>query len=375
MVFAYHHAGGVGLWLFFIFSKHVVAPFFHVATHVIDTELVGLKGCHVIGHGVAELRIFLTVVCHVIEIVAAAVGVALAVVAAACGKLPLSLGGQAEDLAVELGGEQGVEPADEPLAVVPADITLRSIVTRGRAVHYCIPEIIGHLGLADKVVVEGYLVGRLLIFLAVIVAHGERAAIHRHHLKLRAVDSEGNCFGSTVHLIAKSEAQTDSYIGRSSPQAIGGADAIIITTVVAATNHTGISRGRACGICLVLGTIRIRPVKAPLSNIAAHIVDTEFVGLLGGHGTWRVIIRQIIPCHIVSIVAAAIEIALGLVATLGCILPFCLGGQAELLAAKLVGEQGGQTACKLLTFFPADIGNRQIVALVLAGVAAHHGLP
>ena len=129
--------------------------------------------------------------CHTIDDIAASVLVAMVISTTTGGKLPLGLGGQAELFARQL-----IQPADELLAVVPGDTFNRQLYTTRLiariGAHNGLPELLGHLGLADLVSREGYLVLRHLVIggvgVAVACAHHERASINGDHLESDTID-------------------------------------------------------------------------------------------------------------------------------------------------------------------------------------------
>lgn len=100
------------------------------------------------------------------------------------------------------------------------------------------------------------------------------------------------------------------------------------------------------------------PVLAPFPDIAAHVVDAKFIGLLCAYGMCLAAAISIIPCYRPDIVAATVFIPSAPVASTGSILPLCLGGQAELHAGKLV-----QFADKVLAIIPTNLFNWQIISL------------
>ena len=86
---------------------------------------------------------------HVTDIIAAAIFIASALAATACGKFPLGFGGQPE----VLPGER-VQFADKRLAIIPAHLLHRMASTfefTGVAAHHRLPQFLRDLGLADVV--------------------------------------------------------------------------------------------------------------------------------------------------------------------------------------------------------------------------------
>ncbi len=91
----------------------------HIATHVVEAELVGLLGAN----GVSAVAAVIIIPCYIANVVAAAVFVVAAVVATTCGKLPFGLGGQTEVAACI-----AVETVDKGLTVVPTHAFNRQVV-------------------------------------------------------------------------------------------------------------------------------------------------------------------------------------------------------------------------------------------------------
>ena len=89
--------GGIGLRCACVITIPIITPFVHVAGHIVDAQLVGRLG----GNGVGLVGTVIIIPSHVGEGVATAVFIAPVVVASSGGKLPFSLGGQAEVLAGE----------------------------------------------------------------------------------------------------------------------------------------------------------------------------------------------------------------------------------------------------------------------------------
>lgn len=117
-------------------------------------------------------------------------------------------------------------------------------------------------------------------------------------------------------------------------------------------------------------TIRAVPVAAPFIHIAAHVVKAKLVGLLGANGVSAVAVVDLIPCHVVNVVAAAVFVVAAVVATSCGKLPFGLGGQTEVTACIAV-----EAADKSLAVVPAHSFNWQVVAFEFRRVAAHDGSP
>lgn len=160
------HSGRV---LVVIAAIPVVAPFPHVAAHVVEPQLVGCLGGHVLraitGVALAIAVAGVVIPGHVVEVVAAGELVALALVATSGRKLPLGLGGQAEGSTREL-----VELGDELLALVPAHVVhgaLQPLRGAGAGVvaHHRQPQFLGDLGLAYPIIRVNNLVFIVLTFL------------------------------------------------------------------------------------------------------------------------------------------------------------------------------------------------------------------
>ena len=140
---------GVDLRLVGVVGKPVLAPLPHVAAHVIDAQLVRLQTAH----GARLLSLFrppgvAAAPSHLIGIVAAAVQVALRLVAATGGKLPLGLGGQTELQPGEL-----VETLNESLRRIPVDVVdgpIHHVIFRLGAAHHRVPQLARDLGGRDE---------------------------------------------------------------------------------------------------------------------------------------------------------------------------------------------------------------------------------
>ena len=116
-----------------------------------------------------------------------------------------------------------------------------------------------------------------------------------------------------------------------------------------ATAHAARPTIRTCGIVLRRTAVSTFPIATPFPYVAGHIVDAQLVGRLGGYRVGLVGTVIIIPSHVAEGVAATILIASALVATTCGELPFCLGGQAKVLAGE-----GVQFANKGLAIFPRN---------------------
>ena len=98
----------------------ILAPFPNITRHIVETQFIGTLGLHRMGP-VAAVNM---IPGHVVNVAATAVSGAAALVATACGKLPLGFCRQTEFAA---GG--GIQFADELLAVVPRNTLHGEIVT------------------------------------------------------------------------------------------------------------------------------------------------------------------------------------------------------------------------------------------------------
>ena len=105
-------------------------------------------------------------------------------------------------------------------------------------------------------------------------------------------------------------------------------------------------------------TITAFPVLTPFPYITAHVVHSKLIRPLCGYVVCMRAAVISIPCHFVQIIASAVLVALALLASSGCIFPFCLSRQTEFLACK-----GVQLDDELLTIIPADPFYRSVVAL------------
>ena len=85
-------SGGIVLWLTAVAAIPVGAPFPHIATHIVDTQFI----FSFLPYGMGLKTTVVAIPCHAIQIVAATVFIALALVPASAGKFPFRLGGQAE---------------------------------------------------------------------------------------------------------------------------------------------------------------------------------------------------------------------------------------------------------------------------------------
>ena len=73
-----------------------------------------------------------------------------------------------------------------------------------------------------------------------------------------------------------------------------------------ATVHEDRPSIETCGIVLRRTAITVKPVATQFPHVAAHIVDAQLVGRLGGYGVNLVATVITIPSHIINRVAATI---------------------------------------------------------------------
>ena len=139
---------------------------------------------------------------------------------------------------------------------------------------------------------------------------------------------------------------------------------------VTATKHSERPGSSTLRVGLRIAAITSVPILTPLPYIAAHIVNAKFIRLLGLNWMCTIFTILPIPCHIVDIIAAAIFIAAAIVAASGCIFPFRLGGQAEILTRHCV-----QFLNKLLTIVPRHLFDRKVITPKPAWIIVHHCLP
>ena len=134
---------------------------------------------------------------HPAQVVAASIFVSVAVVSAAGSEFPFGLGGQAEVQVVFL--KYLVQSSAELLTFLPVDafhglLGILAVIAPV-VVHHSVPQLLGHLGLPDVIVVEGHSVdGTLGVVgvgsLFVGRAHVKRAVAHIHHPPRDALVSE-----------------------------------------------------------------------------------------------------------------------------------------------------------------------------------------
>lgn len=146
-----------------------------------------------------------------------------------------------------------------------------------------------------------------------------------------------------------------------------------ITMIVPAapSNHPVGTCCWASWIGLIVADVAAVPVLAPFPHIAAHVEQTQLVGCFGADGMGGGAAVIAVPCYITEFVAARVFVTLAAVPAASGVLPFGLGGQAEVLAGQLV-----QLGDERLTVIPAYAlhGSLQ-VAGEASGVAAQHRLP
>lgn len=183
---ARRRAGGIRLAAAAVRAKPVLTPLKHIAAHVVDAKFVRSLGRHIV-RSVAAVR---CVPCYVVYRVAAAVGVTIALIAAAGCILPLRLRWQTERLARQL-----VHLRDERLAIVPTDLFHRKLAAleiAGIPPHHSLPKLLRHLRLADAETAQCHLMNWLLTAVAGRAAHLERTALNGNHIERHAVHGIGS---------------------------------------------------------------------------------------------------------------------------------------------------------------------------------------
>ena len=118
--------------------------------------------------------------------------------------------------------------------------------------------------------------------------------------------------------------------------AISRAAAPSVVAPAATANHAARPTIRACRVRLGTAVVRAVPILTPLVYVTAHIIDAEFVGLLGFDGMRSTVAVIPVPSHIIKIVTTTILVTFALLSATSSILPFCFGRETELLACKLV---------------------------------------
>ena len=115
------------------------------------------------------------------------------------------------------------------------------------------------------------------------------------------------------------------------------------TTIYPAGGYVG-----TCGINLRSVGVITPIILTPLPDIAAHIVDTQFIRRLGSNRVRRIVALVIVPSDIINTVAATIQIAFAFNAALCGKFPLSLCRQAKIFAGNLV-----EFFYKVLTIVPA----------------------
>ena len=110
---------------------------------------------------------------------------------------------------------------------------------------------------------------------------------------------------------------------------------------------------RPCRIGLRVTAITASPILAPFPHVARHIVEAQFIGMLGLHGMGLVTAVAVIPRHVVNVAATAVLGVAALVASAGGELPLGFCRQAEFAAGG-----GIQFSEELLAVVPRDILHR-----------------
>ena len=102
---------------------------------------------------------------------------------------------------------------------------------------------------------------------------------------------------------------------------------------IAATTAHAVTVGRLTNrISLRRFVIIDIPVSAPLPYVAAHIVQTEFVGVLGGYRMSFASAVAAVHCNGIEVVATTVFVAAALAASAYRVFPLCLSGEIEILA-------------------------------------------
>ena len=121
----------------------VLTPFPHIATHVIDTQLV--RRFHL--YWVSFITAIIHIPSYIAQGVASTILISPALISSLGRILPLGLLRQTEVLSCE-----GVQTADEFLAVIPVHPLHRTVISsevRGIAAHHRLPQSLRHLGLTN----------------------------------------------------------------------------------------------------------------------------------------------------------------------------------------------------------------------------------
>lgn len=157
-------------------------------------------------------------------------------------------------------------------------------------------------------------------------------------------------------------------------QILAGGDAALGVAAVGAA-----TAGHACdavlaagGVLLGLLAVYTIQILAPFPHIAAHIVQTEGVGLFGAHSAWGAAAVVVVPADDGESVAAAVQErrVAEVLATAGGVFPFRLGGQTVVHSGLLVEPEEEN-----LHLVPGNILHGQVIAHHAARVGAHNLLP
>ena len=93
---------------------------------------------------------------------------------------------------------------------------------------------------------------------------------------------------------------------------------------------------RSDGIGRRLVSVQAIPVGTPLLDVAAHVINAQFVGCLGSHGMGYIIGVALVPAYLFKVITARIHIAPAPVSSTGGKLPLGFGDQAEGLTRLLI---------------------------------------
>ena len=129
---------------------------------------------------------------------------------------------------------------------------------------------------------------------------------------------------------------------------------------------------RTLRVRLRIEAIAAIQILAPFPHIAAHIVQTEGVGLFGAHSAWGAAAVVVVPADDGESVAAAVQErrVAEVLATAGGVFPFRLGGQTVVHSGLLVELEEEN-----LHLVPGNILHGQVIAHHAARVGAHNLLP
>ncbi len=169
------------------------------------------------------------------------------------------------------------------------------------------------------------------------------------------------------------EAQAEVAVGNRRLAAAATSNVAIRSVVAkaAATVHAVRTCRRSSRVGLCGGRIITLPIRAQFPNVAAHVIDAQFIwgfGLDGVRGGGRI---GKIPSYIVKPIAAAIQSSLSLIAASGGIFPLRFCGQAEGLVSQFV-----ELSDKGLAVVPRNHFHGTLhIARKVRRVAAHNGRP